>query len=423
MTNNSAEQLERTWRENPRWNGIRRPYTGADAVALQSSLQIQYTLATHGAERLWKQLGSQSYVAAFGALTGAQAVQMARAGLQAIYMSGWQVAADNNLAQQTYPDQSLYPSNSVPALVRRLNQALIRADQIERSEGKSSIDWFLPIVADAEAGFGGPLHAFELMKGMIEAGVAGVHFEDQLAAEKKCGHLGGKVLVPTAAFIRTLVGARLASDVLGVPTVLIARTDAANATLMTSDIDERDRAFVTGKRTSEGYYEVRCGMAPAIARSLAYAPYADLLWFETAKPDLAEARAFAEAIHKEFPGKLLSYNCSPSFNWKKNLDDGTIAKFQRELGAMGYKFQFITLAGWHLINLGTFELAHAYAREGMPAYVRVQEQEFAREKDGYTATRHQREAGTAYFDKVLMTITGGESATAALHGSTEAEQF
>ena len=421
--NPASTALQVAWEKDPRWSGISRPYTAQEVVALRSSLLVEHTLARRGAERLWSLLKSEPYVAALGALTGTQAVQMAKAGLKAIYLSGWQVAADGNLSQQTYPDQSLYPSNSVPALVRRLNQALTRADQVEVVEGKHSVDWYLPIVADAEAGFGGPLHAFELMKGMIESGVSGVHFEDQLAAEKKCGHLGGKVLVPTNAFIRTLVGARLASDVLGVPTILIARTDAVNATLITSDIDPADAPFLTGKRTSEGYYYVREGMEPSIARSLAYAPYADLLWFETAKPDLREAKQFAEAIHAKFPGKPLAYNCSPSFNWKKHLDEPTIAKFQRELGAMGYKFQFITLAGWHLINLGAFELAKAYATEGMPAYVRIQEQEFAREKHGYTATKHQRESGTGYFDQVLMTITGGAASTGALHGSTEQEQF
>ena len=348
---------------------------------------------------------------------------MVRAGLKAIYLSGWQVAADGNLAAQTYPDQSLYPSNSVPALIRRLNAALTRADQIDAAEGKRNTHWYAPIVADAEAGFGGPLHAFELMKAMIEAGAAGVHFEDQLAAEKKCGHLGGKVLVPTSQFIRTLIAARLAADVLDIPTVLIARTDALSATLLTNDIDPLDREFTTGERTPEGYYRVRDGLEPVIARSLAYAPHADVLWFETSTPDMEEAREFAAAIHAKFPGKLLAYNCSPSFNWKKHLDEPTIAKFQDELAEMGYKFQFITLAGWHLINLRTFELAQSYEDEGMPAYVRLQEEEFAKEADGYTATKHQREAGTGYFDKVLETITGGQASTGALQGSTEAEQF
>jgi isocitrate lyase len=383
----------------------------------------EFTLARLGAERLWDLLHTRDLVRTFGALTGAQAVQMARAGLEAIYLSGWQVAADANLAGQTYPDQSLYPSNSVPALVRRLNNALLRADQVEWSEGNRGRDWLLPIVADAEAGFGGPLHAFELMKSMIEAGAAGVHFEDQLAAEKKCGHMGGKVLVPTGQFIRTLTGARLAADVLGVPSLIVARTDALAATLLTSDVDERDRPFLTGERTLEGYYTVRGGMESALARGLAYAPYADIVWCETSRPDLDEARRFAEGIHAQFPGKLLAYNCSPSFNWSKNLDASTIAKFQSELGAMGYKFQFITLAGWHLVNLHTFELATGYVAEGMPAYVELQNREFALEKSGYTATKHQREAGTGYFDQVLLAISGGEAATAALVGSTEAEQF
>jgi len=362
-------------------------------------------------------------VRTFGALTGAQAVQMARGGLEAIYMSGWQVAADGNLAGQTYPDQSLYPANSAPQLVRRINNALLRADAIEWSEGEVSRDWMVPIVADAEAGFGGALNAFELMKAMIEAGAAGVHFEDQLAAEKKCGHLGGKVLVPTAQFIRTLSAARLAADVLDVPTVLIARTDANSAALLTSDVDERDHPFLTGERTSEGYFRLRDGLDSAIERAKSYAPFADLLWCETSTPDLAEAKRFADAVHEEFPDQMLAYNCSPSFNWQRKLDAADIARFQRELGAMGYRFQFITLAGWHMINFHSFELAQQYAQEGMAAYVRLQEAEFAKEERGYTATRHQREAGTGYFDQVLLTLTGGESATAALAGSTEAEQF
>ena len=418
-----ADALTRRWGDEARWGGIERSYTAGDVLRLRGSVRIEHTLARRGAERLWRQLTSGSYVHTFGALTGAQAVQMARAGLEAIYLSGWQVAADGNLAAHTYPDQSLYPSNSVPALVRRLNNALLRADQIEFAEGSPSRDWLVPIVADAEAGFGGPLHAFELMKAMIEAGAAGVHFEDQLAAEKKCGHLGGKVLVPTAHFIRVLTAARLAADVLDVPSVLIARTDADSANLLTSDVDERDAEFCTGERTSEGYFRVRGGMEAAVARSLAYAPYADLLWFETSKPDLEEARTFAEAIHARFPGKMMAYNCSPSFNWERHIDADTTARFQRELGAMGYRFQFITLAGWHLINLRTFELAHAYHTDGMPAYVDVQREEFAREQDGYTATKHQREAGTGYFDDVLMTITGGDTATGALAGSTEEAQF
>jgi isocitrate lyase len=415
--------LGRAWADDARWAGVKRVYTADDVVRLRGSVRQEYTLARNGARRLWDMLSSRPLVRTFGALTGAQAVQMARAGLEAIYLSGWQVAADANLAGQTYPDQSLYPSNSVPALVRRLNNALLRADQIEWSEGRHDRDWMLPIVADAEAGFGGPLHAFELMKGMIEAGAAGVHFEDQLAAEKKCGHMGGKVLVPTGQFIRTLSGARLAADVLGVPTLIVARTDALAATLLTSDVDERDRPFLTGDRTLEGYYTVRGGMDAALARARAYAPYTDIVWCETSRPDLAEARLFAEGIHAEFPGKLLAYNCSPSFNWSKNLDAYTIAKFQRELAAMGYKFQFITLAGWHLVNLHTYELARGYAMDGMPAYVELQNREFARERDGYTATKHQREAGTGYFDQVLLAISGGEAATAALVGSTEAEQF
>jgi isocitrate lyase len=415
--------LGRAWAGDVRWTGIKRPYTADDVVRLRGSVRQEYALAQNGARRLWDMLTSAPLVRTFGALTGAQAVQMARAGLEAIYLSGWQVAADANLAGQTYPDQSLYPSNSVPALVRRLNNALLRADQVEWSEGRHDRDWMLPIVADAEAGFGGPLHAFELMKAMIEAGAAGVHFEDQLAAEKKCGHMGGKVLVPTGQFVRTLSGARLAADVLGVPTLIVARTDALAATLLTSDVDERDRPFLTGDRTLEGYYTVRGGMDAALARGRAYAPYADVVWCETSRPDLDEARRFAEGIHGMFPGKLLAYNCSPSFNWSKNLDAHTIAKFQRELAAMGYKFQFITLAGWHLVNLHTYELARAYANDGMPAYVELQNREFARERDGYTATKHQREAGTGYFDQVLLAISGGEAATAALVGSTEAEQF
>jgi isocitrate lyase len=419
-----VDEIATAWASEPRWAAIRRDYTAAEVVRLRGSLRVEHTVARHGAERLRALLAGDGYVNTFGALTGAQAVQMVKAGLQAIYLSGWQVAADGNLSAQTYPDQSLYPSNSVPALVKRLNNALMRADQIEWSEGKEAErDWMAPIVADAEAGFGGPIHAYELTKSMIEAGAAGVHFEDQLASEKKCGHMGGKVLVPTAQFVRTLAAARLAADVLDVPTLIVARTDAQAATLLTSDIDERDRQFATGERTAEGYYFIRPGLDSAIARALEYAPYADLVWCETSTPDIAEARRFAEAVHERFPGKHLAYNCSPSFNWRRNLDATTIAKFQRELGAMGYKFQFITLAGWHLINLETFELAQAYRQEGMPAYVRVQEREFAREKDGYTATKHQREAGTGYFDLVLQTVSGGNASTAALTGSTEAEQF
>ena len=415
--------LHETWHTDPRWNGVERAYTPDEVLALRGSFMIEHTVARLGAERLWNHLNNLAFVRTFGALTGAQAVQMVRAGLDAIYISGWQVAGDMNLASETYPDQSLYPSNSVPALVRRINQALLRADQIEHAEGKAKRYWLAPIVADAEAGFGGPLHAFELMRAMIAAGAAGVHFEDQLASEKKCGHLGGKVLVPTSQFIRTLAAARLAADVCDVPTLLIARTDADSATLLTSDIDPRDHPFITGERTQEGYFRVTGGLESAIARANAYAPYADLLWCETSHPDLAEAKRFADAVHRHYPDKLLAYNCSPSFNWSRNLDAHTISVFQRELAAMGYRFQFITLAGWHLNNLHTWELAREYAQEGMPAYVRVQEREFAGEDEGYTATRHQREVGAGYFDKVLMTITAGEASTVALAGSTEASQF
>lgn len=419
----AARQLQMDWNADRRWAGIERPYSADDVVKLRGSLQIEHTLARRGAERLWQALHSADFVRTFGALTGAQAVQMANAGLQAIYLSGWQVAADGNLAAQTYPDQSLYPANSVPALVQRLNNALLRADQIHWAENKHDRDWILPILADAEAGFGGPLHAFELMKAMIAAGAAGVHFEDQLAAEKKCGHLGGKVLVPTSQFLRTLVAARLAADVCGVPSIVVARTDAHSATLLTSDIDERDRAFTTGERTPEGYFRLRSGLDCAIARALSYAPYADVLWCETSSPDIPEAKQFAEAIHEQYPGKLLAYNCSPSFNWAKNLDANTIARFQNELNAMGYKFQFVTLAGWHLNNLATFELASAYARDGMSAYVDLQQREFALESEGYGAVKHQREVGVGYFDQVLQAVTGGDSSTMALSGSTEAAQF
>ena len=392
-------------------------------VKLRGSLNIEYTLARHGAERLWSELNQDGFVRTFGALTGAQAVNMVKGGLRALYLSGWQVAGDANLASHTYPDQSLYPSNSVPAVVKRLNNALMRADQIECLEGNTDTDWFVPIVADAEAGFGGAIHAFELMRGMIEAGAAGVHYEDQLSSAKKCGHMGGKVLIPTNMFIHTLNAARLAADVLDVPTILCARTDARGATLLTSDIDERDQEFVTGERTPEGFYVVRDGFDAAVARGLAYAPYADLLWCETSDPDLDEAIAFAEAIRKENPDMMLAYNCSPSFNWKSNLDDNTIAKFQDELGKAGYKFQFITLAGWHMINLNAFELAKAYSEEGMPAYVRIQEQEFSREKDGYTATKHQQEVGAGYFDEVLLSVSEELASTSALAGSTETAQF
>ena len=407
-----------------RWDGIERPYDPAAVERLRPSVRIAHTLAELGAARLWELLRTREYVPALGALTGNQAVQQVRAGLEAIYLSGWQVAADANLAGQTYPDQSLYPANSVPAVVRRLNQALLRADEIERAEGGQASRWWLaPIVADAEAGFGGPLNAFELMKAMIEAGAAGVHFEDQLSSEKKCGHLGGKVLIPTGHFVRTLAAARLAADVLDVPTVLVARTDAGSARLLTSDVDERDRPFLTGGRTSEGFHRITGGLDMAIARGLAYAPLADLLWMETSTPDLAEARAFAEAIHQVHPGKVLAYNCSPSFNWKKHLDDATIARFQRELAAMGYRFQFVTLAGFHSLNHGMFELARAYRERGMAAYSALQQAEFASEAQGYTATRHQREVGTGYFDEVLQAISRGTASTAALAESTEAEQF
>jgi isocitrate lyase len=406
-----------------RWDGIDRPYTTADVERLRGSVAIEHTLARLGAERLWELLRSEPYVAALGAMTGGQAVQMVKAGLQAIYLSGWQVAADANLSGHTYPDQSLYPANSAPALVRRLNNALLRADQIEHGEGTNGTYWLAPILADAEAGFGGPLNAFELMKGMIEAGAAAVHFEDQLASEKKCGHLGGKVLVPTSQFIRTLVAARLAADVLDVPTVLVARTDALSATLLTSDVDEADARFVEGARTPEGFFRIRCGLESAIARSLAYAPYADLLWFETSTPDLGEAREFAEAVHERFPGKLMAYNCSPSFNWRTHLDDAEIASFQETLAELGYRYQFVTLAGFHSLNAGMFELAHGYAEHGMTAYVELQEREFALEEHGYTATRHQREVGAGYFDRVIEAVSGGESSTLALKGSTEAEQF
>jgi isocitrate lyase len=406
-----------------RWRGVERPYSEDDVARLRGRFQIEHTLARLGAERLWQLLAKEDYVAALGALTGGQAVQMVRAGLQAIYVSGWQVAADANLSGQTYPDQSLYPANSGPALVKRLNNALLRADQVDNAEGKNGTYWLAPILADAEAGFGGPLNAFELMKGYIEAGAAAVHFEDQLSSEKKCGHLGGKVLVPTSQFVRTLVAARLAADVCGVPTLVVARTDALSATLLTSDVDEVDREFTTGERTPEGFFRVTPGIEAPIARSLAYAPYADVLWFETATPDMEEARRFAEAIHERFPGKLLAYNCSPSFNWRKHLSDPEIESFQRELGELGYAYQFITLAGFHSLNAAMFELAKGYAAEGMPAYVRVQEREFELEEEGYTATRHQREVGAGYFDAVMEAVSGGQSSTLALKGSTEEDQF
>jgi len=408
---------------NGRWDGVERTYTREDVERIRGRFPIEHTVARLGAERLWQLLRTEEYVPALGALTGAQAVQMVKAGLQAIYLSGWQVAADANLSGHTYPDQSLYPANSAPALVKRINNALLRADQIDSAEGRNGTYWLAPIVADAEAGFGGPLNAFELMKAFIEAGAAGVHFEDQLSSEKKCGHLGGKVLVPTSQFIRTLVSARLAADVLDVPTVLVARTDALSATLLTSDVDERDREFITGERTSEGFFRISPGIEAPIARALAYAPYADVLWCETSTPDLDEAAQFAEAVHGKFPGKLLAYNCSPSFNWRKHLDDGSIASFQRELAAMGYRFQFVTLAGFHAVCNSMFELARGYAGEGMSAYVRLQQAEFANEEFGYTATRHQREVGAGYFDAVLEAVTGGESSTLALKGSTEEAQF
>jgi isocitrate/methylisocitrate lyase len=415
-----------TWSRNgagdERWRGIERPYGEDEVARLRGSVHVEHSLARRGAERLWSRLTGDGHVAALGALSGGQAVQMAKAGLEAIYLSGWQVAADANLAGQTYPDQSLYPANSAPALVRRLNNALLRADEIDVAEGGSGIDP-LPIVADAEAGFGGPLQAFELMKAFIEAGAAGVHYEDQLAAEKKCGHLGGKVLVPTSQFIRTLVAARLAADVLSVPTLLVARTDALSATLITSDVDPSDAEFLTGERTAEGFFHIRAGLDAAIARSLSYAPYADLLWFETSSPDLGEAREFASAVHERFPGKLLAYNCSPSFNWKRHLGEREIARFQDELGSLGYRFQFVTLAGFHALNASMFELARGYARSGMSAYVQLQEREFELEPDGYTATRHQREVGAGYFDAVASAVSGGESSTLALVGSTEEAQF
>jgi isocitrate lyase len=409
---------------NPlRFAGIRRDYSAADVARLSGTVHVRHSLAERGAVKLWELLSNETYINALGALTGNQAMQQVKAGLKAIYLSGWQCAADANVAGEMYPDQSLYPSNSVPALVARLNNALMRADEIHHAEGQDTIDWLVPIVADAEAGFGGPLNAFELMKGMIRAGAAGVHFEDQLASEKKCGHLGGKVLVPTQSFIRTLNAARLAADVLRVPTLVVARTDAEAATLLTSDIDERDRRFLTGERTSEGFFKIKNGLETAIDRGLSYAPYADLVWCETGKPDLEEARHFAEAIHRQYPGKWLAYNCSPSFNWEAKLDKPTIAKFQRELGAMGYKFQFVTLAGFHALNHSMFELARGYRDRGMAAYSELQQAEFAAERQGYTATRHQREVGTGYFDAVTQAVSGGQASTTALKDSTEAAQF
>jgi isocitrate lyase len=419
----AAERLAREWGGDARWAGITREYEAEDVVGLRGSVAVEHSLARRGAEKLWHLLHTETHVPALGAITGNQAVQMVKAGLKAIYLSGWQVAGDGNLAEAPYPDQSLYPVNSVPSVVRRINNALLRADQIQWAEGKGDVDWLVPIVADAEAGFGGPLNAFELMKSMIEAGAAGVHFEDQLSSEKKCGHLGGKVLVPTSQFLRTLQAARLAADVCDVPAVLVARTDALSARLLTSDVDERDQEFITGERTPEGFFRVRDGLEPVIARMLAYAPYADVLWFETSTPDLGEAREFAAAIHAEHPGKLLAYNCSPSFNWKRALDDAEIATFQQQLAELGYRFQFVTLAGFHSIAASMFSLAQGYAREGMTAYVRLQQQEFELEEKGYTATRHQREVGAGYFDLVAQAISGGESSTLALVGSTEEAQF
>jgi isocitrate lyase len=416
-------ELKKAWAGDRRWAGVKRNYTADDVLKLRGSFKVEQTIAEMGANRLWKLLHEDDYVNALGAMTGNQAMQQVKAGLKAIYLSGWQVAADANIAGQMYPDQSLYPANSGPELVKKINKTLMRADQIHHMEGDASTYWMAPIVADAEAGFGGQLNAFELMKAYIEAGAAGVHFEDQLASEKKCGHLGGKVLVPTSQFVKTLTAARLAADVLDVPTLIIARTDANAAGLLTSDVDERDHRFMTGERTAEGFFKTNNGLDQAIARGLAYAPYADLVWCETSHPDLDEAKEFAEAIHKEYPGKMLAYNCSPSFNWKKHLDDTTIAKFQRELGAMGYKFQFVTLAGFHALNYSMFDLARGYKQEGMTAYSRLQEAEFGSEKDGYTATKHQREVGTGYFDAVNTAISGGESSTLALVGSTEEEQF
>jgi isocitrate lyase len=416
-------RLEQDWNENSRWEGVERPYQAEDVVRLRGSVQIEHTLARRGSEKLWQLLHEEDFINALGALTGNQAVQQVKAGLKAIYLSGWQVAADANLAGHMYPDQSLYPVNSVPTVVKRINQALQRADQIQHLEEEGDIDWFAPIVADAEAGFGGQLNVFELMKSMIEAGAAGVHFEDQLASEKKCGHMGGKVLIPTQNAVRNLVSARLAADVLGVPTILIARTDANAANMVTSDVDPYDHEFITGERTAEGFYRTKAGLDQAIARGLAYAPYADLIWCETAEPNLEEAERFAAAIHEQFPGKLLAYNCSPSFNWQGKLDEKTIEQFQVELGKMGYKFQFVTLAGFHALNHSMFELAHEYKTRGMAAYSELQQAEFASEKDGYTATRHQREVGTGYFDEVSQIVSGGTSSTTALKGSTEEAQF
>lgn len=423
MKNERAQKLQQSWENDSRWTGIKRPYTAEEVIKLRGSIDIEQTLARRGSEKLWNLLNTEDFINALGALTGNQAMQQVKAGLKAIYLSGWQVAADANIAGQMYPDQSLYPANSVPQVVKRINQTLQRADQISFAEGKDDIDWFAPIVADAEAGFGGSLNVFELMKGMIEAGAAGVHFEDQLSSEKKCGHLGGKVLLPTQTAVRNLVSARLAADVMGTPTILIARTDADAADLITDDIDPVDAPFITGERTPEGFYRTNAGLDQAIARGLAYAPYADLIWCETSEPNLADARRFAEAIHAEFPGKLLAYNCSPSFNWKAKLSDEEIANYQVELGKLGYKFQFVTLAGFHSLNHSMFNLALGYKDRGMAAYSELQQAEFASEPDGYTATRHQREVGTGYFDEVAQVVSGGTSSTTALAGSTETEQF
>jgi len=416
-------QLTRDWSENPRWAGVKRPYSADDVVRLRGSLQVEHTLARRGAEKLWRMMHDTPFVHSLGALTGNQAVQQVKAGVPAIYLSGWQVAADANDSLQMYPDQSLYAVSSVPTVVRRINNALARADQIQWMEGTGEVDYFAPIVADAEAGFGGVLNAFELMKAMIDAGAAGVHFEDQLASVKKCGHMGGKVLVPTQEHVQKLAAARLAADVMGVPTIVLARTDAEAADLVTSDVDERDRPFLTGERTAEGFYRTKKGFDQALARGVAYAEYADMVWCETGTPDLDFARRFAEGIRKKYPGKMLAYNCSPSFNWKRNLDDATIARFQRELGAMGYKFQFITLAGFHSLNYSMFELAHGYARNDMSAFVELQQKEFAAAEKGFTAVKHQREVGTSYFDDVTQVVSGGKASTTALHGSTEDEQF
>ncbi|ENJ6135158.1 MULTISPECIES: isocitrate lyase [Bacillus] len=423
MKNERIEKLQESWELDTRWKGITRPYSAEDVIRLRGSIDIEHTLARRGAEKLWASLHTEDYINALGALTGNQAMQQVKAGLKAIYLSGWQVAADANLSGHMYPDQSLYPANSVPAVVKRINQTLQRADQIQHMEGSGDTDYFVPIVADAEAGFGGQLNVFELMKGMIEAGASGVHFEDQLSSEKKCGHLGGKVLLPTQTAVRNLISARLAADVMGVPTIIVARTDADAADLITSDIDPVDKAFITGERTPEGFYRTKAGLDQAIARGLAYAPYADLVWCETSEPNLDDAKRFADAIHKEHPGKLLAYNCSPSFNWKQKLDEKTIASFQKEIASYGYKFQFVTLAGFHSLNYGMFELARGYKERGMAAYSELQQAEFAAEKHGYSATRHQREVGTGYFDEVAQVITGGTSSTTALKGSTEEAQF